>query len=176
VAQKAVAVWRAPTIVRRQAIRFWPDEQRLIGTFGACLNIGGIVMIASAAKLEQGSIFVRVTTVLLSALTFLTGMAALLVPKAFAEFVHFPLSEHFVHDAGAFEVGIGATLATSLFWRDGYVVALSGFLVANTVHMINHIVDQHLGGSTWDPWGLGMISILTATALIARIRQSWLPS
>jgi hypothetical protein len=166
--------------VRSQSIRFLSDEyRRLIDAFGecgACPEHWRHVMTASAERLEQASVFVRLTTVFLSALTLLTGMAALLVPKAFAEFVHFPLSEHFVHDAGAFEVGIGATLATSLFWRDAYVVSLSGFLVANTVHMINHILDQHLGGSAWDSWGLGMISILTAAALIARVRQSWLPS
>jgi hypothetical protein len=67
-------------------------------------------MIASAAKAQQASVFVMVVTALLSVLAFLGGMWALLAPKAFAEFVHFPLSEHFVHDAGAFDVGIGATL------------------------------------------------------------------
>jgi hypothetical protein len=133
------------------------------------------MMIASPAKVEQASVFVMAVTALLSAVTVLPGAWGLIAPEAFGEFVRFPLSsasEHFVHDSGAFAVGMGAALGFSLIWRDGYVVALSGFLVANTLHTINHVVDRHLGGYGWDAWALGFMSILTATALIVRLRQS----
>lgn len=132
-------------------------------------------MIGSPAKIEQTNVFVMVVTALLSAVTVLPGAWGLIAPEAFGEFVRFPLmsaSEHFVHDSGAFAVGTGAALGFSLIWRDGYVVALGGFLVANTLHTINHFIDQHLGGYGWDPWALGFMSILTACALIVRLRQS----
>ena len=99
------------------------------------------------------------------------GIWALLAPKAFATATNFPLSEHYVHDAGAFQIGIGATLIFALLWRDGYVVALAGYLVSNTIHMVNHFLDLNLGGHWWDPWPLAVLSVLTTIALVVRILQ-----
>jgi PPOX class probable F420-dependent enzyme len=43
--------------------------------------------------------------------------------------------------------------------------------MANTVHTINHAVDLDLGGRGSDPWGLAALSLLTAVALVVRLRQ-----
>jgi PPOX class probable F420-dependent enzyme len=99
------------------------------------------------------------------------GIWGLVGPRSFADAVAFPASVHFVHDTGAFQVGIGATLLLALYWRDGPALALAGFLVGNTLHAINHAVDADLGGHGWEPYGLAVVSLLTAAALAVRLRQ-----
>jgi PPOX class probable F420-dependent enzyme len=100
------------------------------------------------------------------------GVWALLAPASFAEFVRFPEHTHFVHDLGAFQIGIGLTLALAVLWRDPLAVVLTGFLVANTLHAVNHAVDLDLGGrGDSDPWLLGALSVLTAVALFRRLGQ-----
>jgi PPOX class probable F420-dependent enzyme len=99
------------------------------------------------------------------------GVAALVAPSWFADTAGFPRRTHFVHDAGAFQLGIGVTLLLAVAWRDGLALALAGFLVANTTHAVNHAVDLGLGGHPWDAWGLAAVSLLTVVALIVRLRQ-----
>ena len=82
-----------------------------------------------------------------------------------------PRHTHFVHDAGAFQLGIGVTLLLALAWHDGLALALAGFLVANTTHAINHAIDLDLGGHSGDPWGLAALSLLAAAALVVRLGQ-----
>jgi PPOX class probable F420-dependent enzyme len=114
-----------------------------------------------------------VLTVILLAGLFMTaaGVAALLAPGWFADAAGFPRHTHFVHSAGAFQLGIGVTLLLALIWHDGLALALAGFLVANTTHAVNHAVDLHLGGHSSDPWGLAALSLLTAAALVVRLGQ-----
>jgi PPOX class probable F420-dependent enzyme len=99
------------------------------------------------------------------------GVWSLLYPGTFAEAVGFPPHEHFLHDLGAFQLGIAATLLLATIWRDALATALAGFLVANTIHAVNHATDLHLGGRASDPWALAVASVLTAAALWLRLRQ-----
>jgi hypothetical protein len=69
---------------------------------------------------------------------------------------------HFVHDADAFQLGIGITLLLALAWRDGLALVVAGFLVANATNAISHAVDLDLGGHSGD-WGLAALSLLTAS-------------
>lgn len=73
--------------------------------------------------------------------------------------------------AGAFQLGIGATLLLAMAWADGLAVALAGFLVGNTVHAVNHVTDLDLGGRGSDGGLLGILSVLVAAALGVRLRQ-----
>jgi hypothetical protein len=92
-------------------------------------------------------------------------------------FAAFPYHEHFLHDLGAFQVGIGATPLLALVWRDAAAVALAGFLVANSLHAVSHAVDQELGGRASDPYVIGAVSLLVVAALVLRLRQrrTWTP-
>jgi PPOX class probable F420-dependent enzyme len=99
------------------------------------------------------------------------GAWALFAPDSFADAAGFARHTHFVHDAGAFQLGIGITLLLAVAWRDGLALALAGLLAANAIHTINHAVDLDLGGHGWDPWGLATLTLLTAIALIVRLRQ-----
>ena len=76
-----------------------------------------------------------------------------------------------MHDVGAFQVGLGVTLLLALIWSDALVTALAGYVVANTVHTVNHIVDLDLGGSALQAWALGAASVALVIAFVLRLRQ-----
>jgi PPOX class probable F420-dependent enzyme len=114
--------------------------------------------------------FVLAVTLLAGILTVAAGAWALLAPRSFAEFVRFPYSRHFIHDVGAFQIGIGATLLLAVAWRDGLALALAGYLVGNSAHALSHFADLGLGGHGWDPWALLALSAVTAVALGLRLR------
>jgi PPOX class probable F420-dependent enzyme len=120
---------------------------------------------------EPGRSFVIAVTLLAGVFMVAAGAWALLAPGSFADATGFARHTHFVHDAGAFQLGIGVTLLLAVAWRDGLALVLAGLLVANTIHTINHAVDLDLGGHGWDPWGLAALSLVTAVALVVRLRQ-----
>jgi PPOX class probable F420-dependent enzyme len=124
-----------------------------------------------ARPMGRGRQFVLAVTGLAGLFMTAAGVAALLTPGWFADTASFPRHTHFVHDAGAFQLGIGVTLLLALIWHDGLALALAGFLVANTTHAVNHAVDLDLGGRSSDPWALAALSLLTAVALAARLGQ-----
>jgi hypothetical protein len=103
------------------------------------------------------------------------GIWAGAAPRSFARFVDFPYHEHFLHDLGAFQIGIGATLLLALAWRDAATVALAGFLTANTLHAVSHAIDSDVGGHASDPYAIGALSLLSAAALVLRVRQRRTP-
>lgn len=127
---------------------------------------------ATAGRPSGGRGYVTATMLLGAALTVAGGTWALAAPGSFADYTGFsPYNEHFVHDIGAFQLGIGTTLLFSLVWRDGPAVALAGFLVGNTAHAVNHWADAHLGGNGQAPWLFLALSLLVAVALVVRLRE-----
>jgi PPOX class probable F420-dependent enzyme len=92
-------------------------------------------------------------------------------PHSFAEFAAFPVHVHFLHDLGAFMLGIGVMLMLALVWRDALATVLTGFLIANTIHAINHGMDLDLGGRAVDAWALAIASVASAIAVWLRLRQ-----
>ena len=92
-------------------------------------------------------VYLVTTTTLIGLLTAAIGLWCLLDPRSFAGSVGFPAHEHFVHDVGAFQVGLGVMLLLALIWSDALATVLAGYIVGNTVHTVNHIVDLDLGGS-----------------------------
>jgi PPOX class probable F420-dependent enzyme len=125
-----------------------------------------------AAPLERrpGDRFVLAVTLLAGVVTLATGLWAFLAPRSFADAVRFPYARHFVHDTGAFQIGIGATLLLALAWRDGLALALAGFLVGNSAHALSHVADLGLGGGGWEPWLLAAVSVVVLVALGRRLR------
>jgi PPOX class probable F420-dependent enzyme len=125
----------------------------------------------AAVEDSGGRSFVAAVTGIAGLFTLAAGVWALASPSSFAEAVAFPNAEHFLHDLGAFQIGIGVTLLLALGWRDGLALALTGFLVGNSIHAVNHALDQDLGGHAADPWALGLVSLLVAAALVVRLRE-----
>jgi PPOX class probable F420-dependent enzyme len=125
--------------------------------------------LARASSRVRG--YVSAVTLLAGAGMLGAGIWCLAAPRSFAEAVKFPYAEHFIHDLGAFQVGIGVTLLLAVIWSDALALALAGFLVANSVHAVNHALDLDLGGRASDPWLLGLASLLIAVALGLRLRE-----
>lgn len=99
------------------------------------------------------------------------GIWCLIDPPSFADAVGFGAHRHFLHDVGAFQLGLGVTLLLALIWADALATAIAGFIVANTVHTVNHIVDLDEGGSAAQAWVLGAVSVALALAFLLRLRQ-----
>lgn len=114
---------------------------------------------------------IKAIAALLGLLSAAAGVWALGWPGSFSDFVNFPPHRHFVHDAGAFQLGIGATLLLATIWADALMVALGGYLVGAVAHTINHLVDTDQGGSPAQTWLIGISALLAAVALVARWRQ-----
>jgi hypothetical protein len=107
--------------------------------------------------------FVTIAAIVVGGFMLIFGVWSLLFPRSFDAFIDFPpYNEHLLHDIGAFQIGIGVSVLLSLIWSDSVGVALVAFIVAGTVHSINHALDRHLGGtlsinggspvSPWWPW------------------------
>lgn len=114
---------------------------------------------------------VRLATALLGLLAAAAGVWALMWPDSFSEAVNFPPHRHFLHDIGAFQLGIGVSLLLATIWADAMAVTLAGYLVGGVVHTVVHTVDAHLGGSAAQTWLIGLSSLLAAVALVVRSRQ-----
>ncbi|WP_232079339.1 PPOX class F420-dependent oxidoreductase [Mycobacterium conspicuum] len=99
------------------------------------------------------------------------GVWCLIEPGSFARAVGFETHLHFLHDLGAFQLGLGVTLLLALIWADALATALAGFIVANTVHTVNHFTDLDLGGSVAQAWALGAVSVALVVAFLLRLRQ-----
>jgi PPOX class probable F420-dependent enzyme len=99
------------------------------------------------------------------------GAWCLIDPPSFANAVGFGEHRHFLHDVGAFQLGLAVILLLALVWADALATALAGFIVANTVHTVNHVVDLDEGGSASQAWVLGAVSVALALAFVLRLRQ-----
>lgn len=99
-----------------------------------------------------------------------TGAWAFAAPESFYDVIatYPPYNEHFLHDIGAFLLGIGVALLAALRWRDAWFVVLLGGSVAATLHTISHIMDRHHGGAQTDPWLLGGFAVLLLVGLVLR--------
>ncbi|MEB3981505.1 PPOX class F420-dependent oxidoreductase [Mycobacterium sp. 663a-19] len=116
-------------------------------------------------------IYLVAVTAAVGVVTAGIGIWCLIDPNSFADAVGFEAHRHFLHDVGAFQLGLGATLLLALIWADALATALAGFLVANTVHTVNHVVDLDVGGSPAQAWILGVMSVALALAFALRLRQ-----
>jgi PPOX class probable F420-dependent enzyme len=116
-------------------------------------------------------ILIKAITVLLALLSLTVGFWGLFAPASFASFVDFPPSEHFVHDVGSFQLGLGAALLLALVWADGFTVALGGYLVGAVAHTASHIADRDVGGATGQTVLIAVSAALAAVALVERWRQ-----
>lgn len=114
---------------------------------------------------------VGIVAALLGVAAMVVGVWALARPLSFSSAVGFPPSEHFVHDVGAFQLGIGVTLLLALIWSDALAVALAGYLVGAVAHTVSHAVDGDVGGSAVQTWLVLLLAVLALVALVYRLRE-----
>ena len=104
--------------------------------------------------------------------TLVTGVWALVAPVSFFDNIgHFePYNRHFLHDVGAFQIGLGAAALFALVWRGDAVLAVLGGLAAGaTAHEIAHIADAGIGGRDSDPYTLGLIAAVLVAVFVWRL-------
>ena len=82
-----------------------------------------------------------------------------------------PFNKHLLHDIGAFNLGLGATLLLALAWADGLLVALAGVGLGATAHALAHWLDRELGGSAADPWYLSALAVVLLAAAAWRWKE-----
>ena len=88
--------------------------------------------------------FVTIAATVVGGFMLIFGIWSLLLPRSFDALIDFPpYNEHLLHDLGAFQIGIGVSVLLSLMWSDSIGVALVAFIVAGTIHSINHALDRH---------------------------------
>lgn len=98
-----------------------------------------------------------------------SGVYAFFAPKSFFDNLGTfpPYNEHFIHDVGAFSIGLGAVLVIALLRLPALAAALGGTAVGAVFHELAHIIDSDQGGRDTDPIGLGLIAVLTIAAAAA---------
>ena len=83
-----------------------------------------------------------------------------------------PYNEHFIHDIGSFQIGLGVALLVTLFARRGLVAGLAGAATAALVHVVSHVLDYGDGGRTTDPYGLGLLAVALLAATVLEWRRA----
>ncbi len=115
--------------------------------------------------------FVRATTVVFGLTATSVGVWAVGWPHRFSDAVGFTPHRHFVHDVGAFQLGIGVALLLATIWADAIAVNLAGYVAASAVHTAAHVMDADLGGSAPQTWAIGLSGALAVAALAMRWRE-----
>ncbi len=115
--------------------------------------------------------FPQIIAVLAGVFFVVAGAWALAAPRSFFETlaVFEPYNRHFIHDIGAFQIGLGAVLLLGVLVRDGLLVALAGVGVAAVLHVVSHLLDRGIGGepATDIPF-FGLVAALLVAAAAAR--------
>jgi hypothetical protein len=116
---------------------------------------------------------IAIAAAILSAATMIVlGGWAYLQPTSFSDFIHYaPYNRHLIHDAGAFQIGIGVTVLLALVWSDALLVALTGIAVASGLHTISHYADRHLGGHDSDVAVLGLFTLIALIGIASSIHR-----
>ena len=114
----------------------------------------------------------RVLVGLAALALMLPGLWAMLAPESFyaSLAVYPPYNRHFIHDIGAFMLGLGATLGFALALGDALLVAVAGNAIGALAHFVSHAVDRDLGGQVSDPIIFGIFAILLVALAAWRAR------
>jgi hypothetical protein len=101
------------------------------------------------------------------------GLWAFLDPGSFFERVAGfpPYNRHFLRDAGAFQLGIGAALVAGAFISDALAATLCGASAAALAHAVSHVVDRDLGGRSADHVLLWALAAVLVAATVARVSR-----
>lgn len=103
------------------------------------------------------------------------GAWAMVSPAGFYESVAAfePYNAHLLQDIGAFQLGLGATLALAAFVTDDALLAgLLGVGVGALAHVVSHLVSLGTGGNpVLDVPSLSILAVLLLAGGVMRWRQ-----
>ena len=105
------------------------------------------MVMAAASQRSDG--FPKVVAAV-AGLMFLTlGVWAMANPSSFYESIALfdPYNPHFIQNLGAFQIGLGATLALAAFFTsDALAAGLVGVGLGATAHVVSHLMSLDTGG------------------------------
>lgn len=122
----------------------------------------------SATRQKLGAL--TTTVLVIGVLSFLVpGVWIFVATRNFAETVApwAEFSEHFLRDAGAFQIGLGVAVLGVLLWRDAIGVVLAGLAAGTLMHAISHGIDDDYGVAA----ALAGFGLLVVLALVLHLRQ-----
>jgi hypothetical protein len=127
---------------------------------------------ADASRWFSFESLVRVLIALAAVGTIASGLFAMLAPEAFFNAVaaYPPYNRHFIHDIGAFMLGLGAGLGFALTLTDALLVGLAANVVGAVAHFLSHLIDRDLGGAPSDPATFGIFALILVAFTIWRLR------
>ena len=100
------------------------------------------------------------------------GLWAMLGPHSFydqaATFP--PFNRHFIHDIGAFQIGLGSCLLAALALDDALLVVLMGNALGALAHFAGHVADRSIGGQSSDPFTFGVLALVIVVLTVVRWR------
>lgn len=115
----------------------------------------------------------RIIALAVGVVYLLLGLWAFLDPASFyGQVATFqPYNQHFLHDAGAFQVGLGLALLLPAVLGRGLRPALLAVLAASLLHFMAHVEDVRLGGHpATDLTALGVLCLALVAALVVDTR------
>jgi hypothetical protein len=126
---------------------------------------------------EVEKVLPRVGLVAGAGLFLVIGLWAFFWPSEFFDTVadYPPYNEHFIHDIGAFNIGLGVLFLGALAGMGGVAVALTGGAVGSVFHALAHFMDKDQGGRDTDPWSLGLFALLLVVAAVVANRRGEAP-
>ena len=129
-----------------------------------------------ATPVAGGGAFERGVALVGGVMLVVLGAWAFFAPRSFFDTlaVFEPYNEHFIHDIGTFQIGLGAVLVLAIYHRDALFVALAGVGVGLALHALSHIIYRDLGGkpSTDIPFFLIVAILLLVAAFKRRARTT----
>jgi uncharacterized membrane protein len=108
----------------------------------------------------------RLIAVVVGAYYVVVGLWAFAAPDNFysSVAVFAPYNQHFLHDGGAFQVGLGVALILGAIWTEALFAATLAVLVGSLLHFVAHLEDRALGGRPSDFVILGLICVMVGIA------------
>ena len=100
------------------------------------------------------------------------GVWALAQPASFyGQIASFsPFNVHFLHDAGAFQIGLGLALILVVVLSDPILAVVLAVGAASLLHVVAHVVDVNLGGQpARDIAALATLTGVLSIVAVARV-------
>jgi hypothetical protein len=131
------------------------------------------LVVNSLWMMSPGTRSIRLSVAVLGFISIAAGMWAMVAPHSFYDqaATYPPYNRHFIHDIGAFQIGLGSCLIAALAFADALLVVLIGNALGATTHLIGHIADRSIGGSSSDPFTFGGLAIVMIVLTLARWRS-----
>jgi len=120
---------------------------------------------------------IRICVGVLGLISIGAGLWAMTAPHAFYEQAATfpPYNRHFIHDIGAFQIGLGSCLLAALALADALLVVLIGNALAAVAHAIGHVADRSIGGQSSDPYTFAGLAVVIVVLTVVRWRTTQRP-